>query len=278
MIDRFVKGTGRGVLGNKPASGTEIIEELGQAHLDTGDLIVYTSADSVFQVAAHEDKVPLDELYAACAVARKLCDEVPIARVIARPFVGPPGAFRRTYNRRDFSMPPPDATVLDALGAAKLPVVGIGKIWDIFAGQGIGDSVHTEGNADGMARTLEVMDQTPRGMVFTNLVDFDMLYGHRRDPAGYARALAEFDAFVPRVMERLGPRDLAIFTADHGNDPTFRGTDHTREYVPLLVMGAKSAGRDLGVRTGFYDLAQTLADGFGLPPRPRGVSFLPQVL
>jgi phosphopentomutase len=277
MIERFIREIGRGVLGNKPASGTEILEELGEKHLETGNVIVYTSADSVFQVAAHEEKVPLDELYHICQVARRLCDEVPVARVIARPFIGQKGAWKRTYNRRDFSMPPPAPTVLDAIGEAQLPVVGVGKIWDIFAGHGVGENVHTEGNADGMERTLEAMDRTPRGMVFSNLVDFDMLYGHRRDPAGYYRALQEFDAFIPKIEERLGPRDLCIITADHGNDPTFRGTDHTREYVPLLALGAKAAGRDLGIRLGFFDLAQTIADAFGLTPRSRGISFLSQV-
>jgi phosphopentomutase len=277
MIDRFTKAIGRGVLGNKPASGTEIIEELGPEHLKTGSVIVYTSADSVFQIAAHEEKVPIAELYAISEAARKLCDELPVARVIARPFVGEPGKFKRTYNRRDFSMPPAQPTVLDAIADAGMPVVGVGKIWDIFAGRGVTENIHSEGNADGCERTLEAMDKVERGMVFTNLVDFDMLYGHRRDPEGYYRALQEFDAFLPRLQERLGPRDLAILTADHGNDPTYRGTDHTREYVPILAMSRAAAGHDLGVRLGFYDLAQTIADGFGLTPRERGVSFLPAV-
>jgi len=274
MIARFEKLTGRGVLGNKPASGTAIIEELGREHLASGKLIVYTSADSVFQIAAHEEIVKLDELYDICHKARLLCDEIPIARVIARPFVGEPGKFKRTYNRRDFAMPPPTATVLDALLDAKLPVVGVGKIWDIFAGHGVSENLHSEGNADGCRITLEALDKLERGLLFTNLVDFDMLYGHRRDPEGYYRALQEFDAFLPALERQLGPRDLAILTADHGNDPTYRGTDHTREYVPLLALGGRAAGRDLGVRTGFFDIAQTLADAFGLPPRPRGESFL----
>ncbi len=197
--------------------------------------------------------------------------------MIARPFVGEPGKFKRTYNRRDFSMPPASPTVLDALVDAKLPVVGVGKIWDIFAGQGVTENVHSEGNDDGCARTLAAMERVERGMIFTNLVDFDMLYGHRRDPEGYYRALQAFDAFLPRLEEQLGPRDLALITADHGNDPTYRGTDHTREYVPILALGKKAAGRDLGVRLGFYDIAQTIADGFGLTPRPRGLSFLQAV-
>jgi len=277
MMQRFEKMIGRGTLGNKTASGTEIIEELGAEHLKTGKPIVYTSADSVFQIAAHEEIIPVEELYRISEAARKLCDEIPVARVIARPFVGEPGKFKRTYNRRDFSMPPPSATVLDAIADAKLPVVGVGKIWDIFAGRGVTENVHSEGNADGCVRTLEAMERVERGLVFTNLVDFDMLYGHRRDPAGYYRALQEFDAFLPRLQAKLGPRDLALITADHGNDPTYRGTDHTREYVPLIAMSARAAGHDLGVRNGFYDIAQTLADGFGLTPRARGLSFLPAV-
>jgi phosphopentomutase len=277
FMQRFEQQIGRGTLGNKTASGTAILDELGAEHMKTGKPIVYTSADSVFQIAAHEEIIPIDELYRISEIARKLCDELPVARVIARPFVGEPGAFRRTYNRRDFSMPPPSATVLDAIADAKLPVVGVGKIWDIFAGRGVTENVHSEGNADGCARTLEAMGRIERGLIFVNLVDFDMLYGHRRDPEGYYRALQEFDAFLPRLQSALGPRDLVILTADHGNDPTYKGTDHTRELVPLIAMSAHAAGHDLGVRNGFYDIAQTLADGFGLPPRPRGLSFLPEV-
>jgi phosphopentomutase len=275
MMERFARLGGRGWLGNKTASGTEIIEELGAEHMKTGKLIVYTSADSVFQIAAHEEIVPVAELYCISEIARKLCDELPVARVIARPFVGEPGSFKRTYNRRDFSMPPPSATILDSIADAKLPVIGVGKIWDIFAGRGVTENVHSEGNSDGMARTLAAMERLERGLIFTNLVDFDMLYGHRRDPAGYYRALQEFDAFLPRLQQRLGPRDIVVITADHGNDPTYRGTDHTREYVPLIAMSQRAAGHDLGVRNGFYDLAQTLADAFSLPARERGVSFLP---
>jgi phosphopentomutase len=277
MMRRFEKTIGRGTLGNKTASGTEIIEELGVEHMKTGKPIIYTSADSVFQIAAHEEIIPVDELMRISEAARKLCDELPVARVIARPFVGEPGKFKRTYNRRDFSMPPPAATVLDAIADAKMPVVGVGKIWDIFAGRGVTENIHSEGNADGCVRTLEAMERVERGLVFTNLVDFDMLYGHRRDPAGYYRALQEFDAFLPKLQAQLGPRDLALITADHGNDPTYRGTDHTREYVPLIAMSARAAGHDLGVRNGFYDIAQTLAEGFALPPRARGLSFLSAV-
>jgi phosphopentomutase len=284
MIDAFSKEIGRGVLGNKPASGTTILDELGPEHMKTGAVIVYTSADSVFQIAAHEEVVPLDELYRICEIARRYCDALPIARVIARPFVGQPGSFKRTYNRRDYSMPPPAPTVLNAIADAGLPVVGIGKIHDIFAGSGITENLHTEGNADGCRQTIAQMERVERGLIFTNLVDFDMLYGHRRDPAGYARALGELDGFVPEMRQRLGPRDLLIFTADHGNDPTFHGTDHTREYVPLLAVSRKTeratapGANDLGTRLGFFDIGQTLADAFGLPPRPRGISFLSSVI
>jgi len=277
VMTRFEREIGRGTLGNRPASGTTILDELGPEHMKTGKPIVYTSADSVFQIAAHEEIIPLAELYRICEIARKICDELPLARVIARPFVGTPGAFKRTYNRRDYSMPPPSPTVLDDVVQAGLPVVGVGKIWDIFAGVGITENIHTEGNADGCRQTLKWMDQLDRGVLFTNLVDFDMLYGHRRDPAGYARALVEFDQFLPEMLGKLGPRDVLMITADHGNDPTYPGTDHTREYVPLLVAGGHAAGHDLGTRLGFFDIAQTIADGFGLAPRPRGESFLSAV-
>lgn len=281
MISRFKQLTGRGVLGNKPASGTVILDELGPTHLQSGDYIVYTSADSVFQIAAHEAVVPLPELYRACEIARKLCDEYNIGRVIARPFVGSPGAFRRTYNRRDYAMPPPSATVLDALRAASLPVVGVGKIWDIFAGHGVSENIHTEGNRDGLEHTLKALSALPSGLLFVNLVDFDMLYGHRRDPVGYARALVEFDGFLPELKKHIGPRDLVMLTADHGNDPTFAGTDHTREDVPLIAFcGGDIVPKtpDLGVREGFFDVAQTLCDSFGLPTWARGKSILPQLL
>ena len=278
MMAEFTRETGRGVLGNKPASGTTILDELGEQHLATGDLIVYTSADSVFQIAAHEEKVPLAELYRACEIARRLCDKYRVARVIARPFIGTPGKFVRTYNRRDFSTPPPVATVLDRIGEKGLPVVGVGKIWDIFAGRGVTENVHSEGNVDGMALTLKALERVDKGLVFLNLVDFDMLYGHRRDPVGYYAALQQFDRFVPSLREALGPRDLVIITADHGNDPTFPGTDHTREDVPLIAFGKSEKGVDLGVRLGFYDIAQTLCEGFALRPWPRGQSFLEQAL
>lgn len=276
IIDPFVRRAGRGILGNKPASGTEIIQELGAEHARTGKLIVYTSADSVFQVAAHEEVVPLEELYRACQIARELLDPFGVGRVIARPYVGAgPDSWKRTYNRRDFAMPPPEPTVLDAIAAAGLPVVGVGKIQDIYAGRGITEAVHTEGNSDGLEHTLELMDRIDRGLVFVNLVDFDMLYGHRRDALGYSRCLKQFDDFVPRLEQKLRAGDLVLLTADHGNDPTAQGTDHTREDVPLLALGpACAAGRDLGTRATFADVAATLAEAFGVAPPPHGTSFL----
>ncbi len=269
IIAAFRRQTGRDILGNVAASGTEIIERLGEEHQRTGRWIVYTSADSVFQVAAHEETVPLDELYRACEAARRLLDPLRVARVIARPFVGTPGRYRRTYNRRDFSMAPDRETVLDRLVAAGLPVVGIGKIHDIFAGRGVTTAVHTEGNADGLKRTEEALRDLDRGLVFTNLVDFDMLYGHRRDPVGYARALEEVDAFLPRLLDAAGRDTLVAVTADHGCDPTAAwSTDHTREYVPLLVWHAgipRGGGRDLGTRPSFADLGRAVERALGLP-------------
>ena len=277
ILAPFRQRTGRGVLGNVAASGTEIIQKLGGQHVATGDLIVYTSADSVFQIAAHEDVVPPAELYEISRIARAILDPYQVGRVIARPFVGPrPGEYVRTYHRRDFAMPPPEPTVLDRLKDAGWPVVGIGKIPDIYCGRGITEDVHTEGNADGMKRTREVLGRVPSGLVFVNLVDFDMLYGHRRDPAGYYGCLREFDAELGAMSSMLDPgRDLVMITADHGNDPTFPGTDHTREYVPILAFGPPSAaGVDLGVRTTFADVGATVADVFQVMPPPCGQSFL----
>jgi len=263
-----------GWLENRPASGTEVIERLGAQHLATGRPIVYTSADSVFQVAAHAERFGLERLYRACEVARELLGPLGVGRVIARPFVGEPGAFRRTYDRRDYSLAPPRETTLDRLAAAGVPVVAVGKIHDIFAGRGCSRSVHTEGNADGMARTLELARELERGLVFVNLVDFDMLYGHRRDARGYRAALEAFDLELGRLTELLGPEDCVVLTADHGSDPTHPGTDHTREYVPLLVRGPGLAqGRDLGTRSSFADLGATVEEAFGLPPRGPGRSF-----
>lgn len=277
IVEAFTAATGRGVLGNKTASGTVIIEELGQAHMESGDWILYTSADSVFQLAAHEEVVPLEELYEACRTARAQLDPHRVGRVIARPFVGEPGAFERTYNRHDFSMEPDGPTVLTVLEQASVPTVGVGKIRDIFAGVGVGRSVSTKGNADGIQRTAELLGSIGEGLIFVNLVDFDMAYGHRRNPKGYAQALQEFDAALPGLQAALGEADLMIITADHGCDPTFVAhTDHTREYVPLLAYGPDlKAGVDLGTRETFADMAATVADFFGLSWDQAGTSFLP---
>jgi len=265
---------GRGLLGNKPASGTTIIDELGRQHLATGDLILYTSADSVLQIAAHESVVPLAELYRICEAARVLADRYHIGRVIARPFVGAPGSFKRTYNRRDYALVPPAPTLLDHIVAARQAVIGVGKISDIFAGRGLTQSLHSEGNADGLRLTLEALATLDRGLLFVNLVDFDMLYGHRNDVAGFARALEELDAWLPAFQKALRPDDVAFITADHGNDPTMPGTDHTRENVPLLAFGPRVRPAALGARASFCDLGQTIAAALGVEPQERGTSFL----
>lgn len=276
VMEAFGRESGFEWMGNVAASGTEIIERWGEEHQRTGKLIVYTSADSVFQIAAHEETVPLPGLYAACEVARRLLDPYQIARVIARPFVGTPGHYQRTYNRRDFSMTPPRPTVLDRVKGAGLPVVGVGKIPDIFAGCGVTESVHTEGNTDGLRRSEDVLRRGEPGLVYTNLVDFDMLYGHRRDIAGYARALEEVDAFLPALLDAAGPRCLVMLTADHGCDPTAGwSTDHTREYAPLVAWHAgipAGGGRDLGLRPTFADLGATVAAALGLPAAGDGAS------
>ena len=280
VITEFERRIGRRTIGNVVASGTEIIQQLGIEHVRTGHPIVYTSADSVFQIAAHEDVIPIAEQYRICKIAFEMVGRgMGVGRVIARPFVGDgPGRFKRTYHRRDFAMLPPTATVLDALVGVGLPVVGIGKIRDIYAGQGVTEDVHSEGNADGLEKMLEVMARTPRGLVFNNLVDFDMLYGHRRDAPGYYRCLRELDAFLPRLEAALRPGDLAFLTADHGNDPTAPGTDHTREYVPLLAFGpACRPGHDLGTRSTFADVGATLAEAFAVTPPPHGKSFLQEI-
>jgi phosphopentomutase len=274
ITDELSAAAGRGLLGNKTASGTAIIEELGAEHVATGKLILYTSADSVLQIAAHEEIVPLPELYAICEKARGICDRERIGRVIARPFVGKVGAFKRTYNRRDFAMLPPEPTLCDVVAGAGLPTVGVGKIWDIFAGRGIGESIHSEGNIDGMRLTLEAMARVPRGLLFVNFVDFDMVYGHRNDVPGFARALGELDVWLKAFRAALRPGDAAFLTADHGNDPTTPGTDHTRERVPLLAFGPGVRPAALGDRASFCDLGQTIAAGLGVPPLARGVSFL----
>jgi phosphopentomutase len=252
-----------------------ILDELGEEHLRTCLPIVYTSADSVFQIAAHEKKIPLATLYAFCEAARTVGKRYGIARVIARPFVGEgAGRFRRTYDRRDFSQPPPKGTVLDRLAAKGVRTIGVGKIPDIYDGQGIAQAVHTEGNADGLRRTVTLLESMEDGFLFVNLVDNDMLYGHRRDPVGYARALTEIDAALPSIASALRRGDLLVLTADHGNDPTFPGSDHTREYVPVLAYSPdRASGADLGIRQGFCDVGATVAEYFAVAA-PRGQSFL----
>jgi phosphopentomutase len=277
ILEPWLRETGApGVLANRAASGTVIIQELGEEHQRTGKPIVYTSADSVFQVACHEETVPLETLYAWCRAARRILDPWRVARVIARPFVGPPGGYVRTYNRKDFSLPAPAPTVLERLVEHGVPVVAVGKIADIFDRKGITEEIHTAGNADGLARTERLLETVERGLVFANLVDFDMLYGHRNDAAGYARALEALDAAMPRLLERLRPDDILAVTADHGCDPTTPSTDHSREYVPLLVYAPGSPGRALGVRESFADLGATVAEYFGVTA-PEGRSFLGEV-
>ena len=277
LIEPFERRTGRPVLGNKAASGTEILKELGEEHVRTGHPVVYTSQDSVFQVAAHEQVVPLDELYRICRIAYEIaCLQFGMCRVIARPFVGTNrNDFKRTPNRRDFPVPPGGVTLLDRLAEKGLPVFGVGKIEDIFTGRGVSAAVHTVSDSDGVDQSLKAMREQGEGLVFTNLVDFDTLYGHRNDVEGYARNLELLDARMPELLGALGERDVFILTADHGCDPSDTSTDHTREHVPLLVRGsAVRPGRDLGVRSTFADLGQTLADNFGLPPLAAGASFL----
>jgi len=276
IIEPFEKAVGRKIVGNRPASGTDIIQELGEEHLRSGAVIVYTSADSVFQIAAHERIVPVEELYTMCREARRLLRPPhQVARVIARPFTGEPGAFTRTPQRRDFSLEPPGPTLLDLLKTAGHPVVGIGKIDDIFKGRGLTRSIHTGTNAEGMAETSRALETVPRGLIFVNLVEFDMLYGHRKDAAGYANALAEFDHWLPNLLGGMRQGDLLCLTADHGNDPVTPGTDHSREYVPLLAYGPRMArGVNLGTRRSLADLGQTVADALQVKRLPWGQSFL----
>jgi len=279
ILQEFSRLTGRAVIGNKAASGTVIMDELGPEHMRTGALIVYTSADSVFQIAAHEAIVPVAELYRACEIAYKLVGEgLGVGRVIARPFVGAPGSFTRTANRHDYALPPFEETLLDRAKAAGFPVVAIGKIEDLFAGRGVTSAVHTASDDEGMDGVERQMAQVDRGLIFANLVDFDSRFGHRNDIGGYAANLERFDERLARLLPSLRPGDLLIITADHGNDPTTPSTDHSREYVPLLVTGAHvRAGVDLGTRATFADLGQTLADVFGVGPLAHGTSFLGQV-
>jgi phosphopentomutase len=280
ILDEFSRQTGRGVLGNKAASGTQIIDELGPEHIRTGSLVVYTSADSVFQIAAHEQIVPIPELYRACEIAYALVGEgLGVGRVIARPFVGTPGHFTRTANRHDYARPPSAETLLDRLKAASLPVVAIGKIEDLFAGRGVTRAIHTASDDEGMDHVERQMMEVDRGFLFANLVDFDTQYGHRNDIAGYARNLERFDARLAALLPRLRDDDLLIVTADHGNDPTTPSTDHSREYVPLLVAGTHvRAGVDLGTRRTFADVGQTLAEMFGVGRLANGTSFLRDIM
>ena len=279
ILAEFSRLTGRGVIGNKAASGTTIIDELGPEHMRTGALIVYTSADSVFQIAAHEEIVPIPELYRDCEIAYRLVGEgLGVGRVIARPFVGTPGRFKRTTNRHDYALPPSGETLLDRLTAASVPVIAVGKIGDLFAGRGITAGIHTVSDEDGMDHVEAQMKTVDRGFIFTNLVDFDAQFGHRNDVAGYAANLERFDARVAALLPQLRDDDLLVITADHGNDPTTPSTDHAREYVPLLVTGpGVGKGRDLGTRATFADLGQTLAELFGVGRLAHGTSFLKEL-
>ena len=279
VIQPFEKAVDKKILGNKPASGTEIIKELGEEHVRTGKPIVYTSADSVFQIAAHEEIIPVDELYQMCTTARNLLvGEHAVVRVIARPFLGKPGSFKRTERRKDFSLAPPSETVLDILKANHLPVIGLGKIEDLFAGKGLTFSIHSKNNSDGMDKLIEAVEKFKEGLIFINLVDFDMLWGHRNNPRAFAGGLEEFDRRLPEVMELLQKQDILILTADHGCDPTTPSTDHSREYVPLLVCGESIAkGKNLGVRESFADVGATIAEIFGIKGTGSGKSFLEEI-
>ena len=280
LIREFERRIGRDTLGNVVASGTEIIEQLGAEHVRTGKPIVYTSADSVFQIAAHEDVIPLHEQYRICEIAFDMVGRgLGVGRVIARPFVGAPGSFTRTANRHDYALTPPTDTLLDLLTRMEIPIVSIGKVHDLFAGRGTGRALHTSSDGEGMDRLEEVMRDTTEGLLFANIVDFDALYGHRNDVAGYAANLEYFDTRLARVLAILRDSDLLIVSADHGNDPTTPSTDHSREYVPLLVTGHHvPAGTDIGTRATFADLGQTLAANFGTGPLPHGTSFLEQII
>lgn len=280
VLDKFSELTGRGVLCNKPYSGTDVIRDYGKQHMETGDLIVYTSADSVFQIAAHEDIVPIEELYRYCEIARQmLVGEHGVGRVIARPFVGEDGNFTRTPRRHDYSLVPPSATMMDALLAAGYDTYGVGKIYDIFAGKGIAHTVRIENNVDGMEKTFIFQDEDFEGLCFVNLVDFDMVYGHRNDIDGYAKAASVFDKQLHTFVERMKEEDILMITADHGCDPGFKGTDHSREYVPLLVYGKDiKENVNLGTRDSFADIAATIQDIFGVEQITAGKSFKSEIM
>ena len=280
VLKPFREATGRGVLANAPWSGTEVINVYGDEHVKTGDLIVYTSGDSVFQIAAHEDVVPPEQLYEYCRIARKILrGKHGVGRVIARPFVGTSGNYTRTSNRHDFSLEPPKETLLDAVKNAGLDSIAVGKIFDIFAGQGSTEHVFNKSNADGMDHTMDYAKKDFHGLCFVNLVDFDMLYGHRRDVDGYANALTEFDRWLPGFLETLGEEDVVMITADHGCDPAYKATtDHTREYVPLLILGKQIKPVNLGTRKTFSDIAATAADMLGVDFACDGTSFAEEIL
>lgn len=282
LITLIEAKSGRKVIGNKAASGMEIINVLGEEQMRTGALIVYTSADSVMQIAAHETVVPLKELYEICEFCREITQEDPykIGRIIARPFVGEPGQFTRTSNRHDYALKPFGRTVMNELKDAGFQVIALGKISDIYDGEGVTKSVRTISNADGMMQLLSTLDESFTGLSFLNLVDFDALFGHRRDPQGYGQALEAFDAYLPEVFAKMTIDDLLVITADHGNDPTYLGTDHTREYVPLLVYSPRfqQSGQALPMRETFADIGATIADNFGVSMPPNGTSFLGDLL
>lgn len=280
IMKEFENRTERKWLANKPASGTEILDELGEEHMKTGALIVYTSADSVFQIAAHEEIVPIDELYRYCEIARELLrGEHGVARVIARPFIGVPGSFKRTSNRRDFSLNPPGITVLDRAKASGLDVIGVGKIEDIFNGVGITHAVHTKDNMDGVDHTLAFMKEENHGILFTNLVEFDSTWGHRNDVKGYAGGLVAFDERLPEILETMRDEDILIINADHGCDPTTESTDHSREYIPVLIYGKSIRENiNIGVRSTFADIGQSIASYLELEPIPEGTDFMKEVL
>lgn len=277
LLTELEEKSGRKIIGNKPASGTEILDELGEEHMKTGALIVYTSADSVLQIAAHEDIVPIEEQYKICKIARELTldEKYMVGRIIARPFVGEPGNFKRTANRHDYALKPFDRTVMNELKDGKYDVIAIGKISDIYDGEGVTESLRTVSNMDGMDKLVQTLDMDFTGLSFLNLVDFDALFGHRRDPIGYGKALEEYDARLPEVFEKLKEDDLLIITADHGNDPVHPGTDHTREYVPLLVYSpVMKGGKKLPIRETFADIGATVAENFQVKMPKYGKSFL----
>ncbi|WP_264738457.1 phosphopentomutase [Cytobacillus firmus] len=280
LVSELEARTGRKIIGNKPASGTEILVELGEEHMKTGALIVYTSADSVLQIAAHEDIIPIEEQYEICKIARELTldEKYMVGRVIARPFIGEPGNFQRTSNRHDYALKPFDRTVMSEMADSGLDVLAIGKISDIFDGEGVTEAIRTTSNMDGMDKLIETFEKEFTGLSFLNLVDFDALFGHRRDPEGYGKALEEFDERLPEVFEKMQDGDLLMITADHGNDPVHHGTDHTREYVPLLVYSKDmEEGQELPISETFADIGATIADNFNVKMPAFGKSFLNQL-